>query len=374
MGWFLRPNFDVKKVAHTSRTRGETNELMTRLQDWNTSVEDSSVDQEFIGNSIGSTDIICWAGMLLFLPKMVISSAVQLALLLPPALAAAMDLRSMPEAKRVEPTLAMRALSAPAYCFALASYAVDSTLMSLMGLFLVMLQCKFSAYRKNHAILHPYKSGPWMGLTAVTTAFAGQVHRQGFLEASTRVAVMTGVVPYIKHWVIANRYIYDLEERYITQIGPSLTPLTQDKVNRFTHNISSAVVHRKDRIAIDAGFFAAHYPFPPQGTHTVVGMQMAKYFSTLVHTTHITYSMVPDITTPVYRVVLWESNPFHLFLGYVEAGFSNGHPSQRHKNNGVAHPMLLVTSKTWTSCYWVDFIDKYFEKYIPVMNQFILAS
>ena len=47
---------------------------------------------------------------------------------------------------------------------------------------------------------------------------------------------------------------------------------------------------------------------------------------------------------PVWRVMLWYSNPYHFFTGWVEASITHGRPSQVDKVHGGEHPMWLVTS------------------------------
>jgi len=187
---------------------------------------------------------------------------------------------------------------------------------------------------------------------------------------------MVLVLPWLKHWVIANRYVFELEERYITQIGQSLGTYTHDMGVQFKHNISQAKVLQKARDEVDATFFSAHYPHPPPGRNYAIGMQMAHMFATLVHTTHA-YEDLPvvakDMVVPIYRVMLWGNNPFHLFTGYVEAGISNGEPSQSHKRHGICHPMVLVCSKDKVSGGYVNYIDAYFDRYIPFLSAFVCA-
>jgi hypothetical protein len=74
---------------------------------------------------------------------------------------------------------------------------------------------------------------------------------------------------------------------------------------------------------------------------------------------------------PVYRVMLWYSNPYHFLTGWVEASISKGLPSQPDKHLGGEHPMWLVSGNTPLTSGRNSFtgsglIDAFFDYWLPV--------
>jgi hypothetical protein len=73
---------------------------------------------------------------------------------------------------------------------------------------------------------------------------------------------------------------------------------------------------------------------------------------------------------PVYRVMLWYNNPYHLFTGFVEASVSTGAPSQLDKPDSGEHPMWLTTSRSpllskRDALAGVGLVDAFFDKWLP---------
>ena len=70
------------------------------------------------------------------------------------------------------------------------------------------------------------------------------------------------------------------------------------------------------------------------------------------------------------QVMLWYSNPYHFFTGYVEASISTGGISEPDKFHGGEHPMWLVTSHSpllnnRKSLVGVGWIDDFFDFWLP---------
>ena len=162
--------------------------------------------------------------------------------------------------------------------------------------------------------------------------------------------------------------------------------------------ISRARQYAYVRADEDLWNFAPHYPLPPDDRRWCIGMQaggsasgVAK-FTLLVHTTHAESTnnywkdeMKSDLNkeateqfilsncvhSPVYRVMLWYSNPFHFFTGFVEASISRGGDSQPDKYLGGEHPMWLVSAHSpflsdRESLTGVGMIDQFFDDWLPI--------
>jgi hypothetical protein len=76
---------------------------------------------------------------------------------------------------------------------------------------------------------------------------------------------------------------------------------------------------------------------------------------------------------PVYRVMLWYNNPYHVYCGFVEASTSTGGLSQADKAGSGEHPMWLVSShspmlsrrKGTVGLVGAGFIDDFFDWWLP---------
>eukprot|EP00613_Pedinella_sp_CCMP2098_P019316 CAMPEP_0171692548 /NCGR_PEP_ID=MMETSP0991-20121206/6138_1 /TAXON_ID=483369 /ORGANISM="non described non described, Strain CCMP2098" /LENGTH=330 /DNA_ID=CAMNT_0012280865 /DNA_START=627 /DNA_END=1619 /DNA_ORIENTATION=+ len=251
----------------------------------------------------------------------------------------------------------------------------------------------FSASCKAFA---PYRGGPsvvWH-LNDVLVALLGQVHRQGWVEGAFKLAGGVTFIPWLKYFVNCNPYIYQLEERFIQQITTSMQDMPlADCANTARAIISRCTQQKSTRAQVDAWSFVPHYSYPPPGRNWALGLQgggpagsnagLSNFFMVV----HVTHALKPPPSTelrsgaeyfvfsnsvalPVYRVMLWYSNPYHFFTGFVEASISNGGPSQPDKLNGGEHPMWLVTSRSpllsdRTSSLGVGWIDGFFDSWLP---------
>jgi len=116
-------------------------------------------------------------------------------------------------------------------------------------------------------------------------------------------------------------------------------------------------------------------------------MQCAR-LATFVHTTHFrspendsgaVASLSNSVKLPLYRVMLWRNNPFHLYTGYVEANITTGQPSQPEKQQSFEHPMWLINSSNKVaadrkSSFSVGFIDNYFDDLAPHFCRYIRSN
>lgn len=120
-------------------------------------------------------------------------------------------------------------------------------------------------------------------------------------------------------------------------------------------------------------------------------MQHAGKITTFVHSTHFRSQEVAAegpisaLSTyvcravPVYRVMLWRNNPYHIYTGFVEASITNGDPSQRDKMLSAEHPMWLINSYNKLAAdrkiaFSVGWLDIFFDKFIPVFQHFIRCN
>jgi len=143
---------------------------------------------------------------------------------------------------------------------------------------------------------------------------------------------------------------------------------------------SAELAHR-----IDIWSFVPHYPYPPLNRRWALGLQAGGScypgkFTLIVHTTHAVcdaqgsteqFVLSNSVDEPIYRVMLWYSNPFHFLTGFVEASVSNGKPSQPDKYHGGEHPMWLISSNTPLTAGRDSFtgsglIDSFFDYWLPV--------
>mmetsp|Transcript_39342 Transcript_39342/g.91990 ORF Transcript_39342/g.91990 Transcript_39342/m.91990 type:complete len:169 (-) Transcript_39342:114-620(-) len=111
-------------------------------------------------------------------------------------------------------------------------------------------------------------------------------------------------------------------------------------------------------------------------------------FVMLTHATHASETVLGSnehfifsnsVEKPIWRVMLWYSNPYHFFTGFVEASVSHGRPSQEDKVHGGEHPMWLVTSHSPllsnrdSKIIGVGRIDAFFDGWLPVIVDEIRA-
>ncbi|KAJ1478297.1 hypothetical protein T484DRAFT_1818024 [Baffinella frigidus] len=75
---------------------------------------------------------------------------------------------------------------------------------------------------------------------------------------------------------------------------------------------------------------------------------------------------------PIYRVMLWYSNPFHFLTGWVEASVSNGKHSQLDKTMGGEHPMWIVGPNSpmlneRRAFSGIGVVDRFFDRWLPTI-------
>lgn len=286
-------------------------------------------------------------------------------------------------------------LAIPAMLLAACILVYSYTIMFVFGMIYLiigsLLQCRLPTQRiyHNRKILRPYQNGPSLlfHFPDIVVAVMGSVYRQQLLEFMFSFTNMFFVNPWMKYWMTANFYLTDLDHRFLTQIGQSMSDMTPHEIDTHAINaISRAKNLRSNRDEIDLKSFSPHYPFPPKNRRFAIGMQHGSLITTWVHTTHYRSSEVSDegpiaslshsVALPIYRVMLWRNNPYHIFTGYVEANISTGLPTQPKKHHGAEHPMWLINSHNKLAAdrnfsYSLGNIDNFFDNFLPQFNHYI---
>jgi hypothetical protein len=250
-------------------------------------------------------------------------------------------------------------------------------------------------YHTNRKVIEPYRNGPsvlWY-LSDTLVALIGQTNRQGWFESSARLTWTPIAIPFIKYFVNANPWIYPLEERMFQQISTTMRDMPLDGEKGVTaaarRIISRSKQTDENANRMDMWEFAPHYPYPPPGRDFALGQQAGGTLVPLLLTVHVTHALkepVPEGSTelrdseywkysnsmelPIWRVMLWYNNPYHMFTGFVEASISAG-GAQDDKYLGGEHPMWMVTSRspmasnTGKDSQWFGFIDRFFDQWLP---------
>lgn len=296
----------------------------------------------------------------------------------------------------------------PAFFMIITAYFLDCVAYYIFGIIYCFFTCGWCRWIAGEDKLRPFRGGPSLILKApdIFICLIGQTLRQGFGEILYCNAMMWVLMPWLKYYINANPLIYDLDHRMVQQISTRMDEL--GPVDRVTDDcrqiISQARCPREKAHRIDLWSFVPHYPYPPADRRWAVGMQMGggaypSKFTLLVHTTHADAKACPQggptkaphydskqgegegvleqfvlsnsIARPVYRVMLWYSNPYHFFTGWVEASISTGLPSQPDKLHGGEHPMWLVSGKTFLTAHRDSYcgsgmIDWFFDYWLPV--------
>jgi hypothetical protein len=284
---------------------------------------------------------------------------------------------------------------------------MDYAVYYMMGFLWTLFTCRWSKCWASHRALDPYRCGPSivsLGAQAdIFVCYAGQTLRHGFVGTAYNVTVMYLIMPWLKYFWNVNPWIYDLEERFVQQISTSMMDMAkmheyagEQFVEKGICDGARRIISRGKQFAYvraneDYWNFVPHYPYPPPHRRWAMGLQAGgscntpAKFTLLVHTTHAISDSggAPDVKcteqfvlsnsvhTPVYRVMLWYSNPFHFFTGFVEASISTGGDSQPDKYLGGEHPMWLVTAKSpflseRNSMTGVGMIDSFFDNWLPI--------
>ncbi|KAL7435586.1 hypothetical protein ACHAXM_004727 [Skeletonema potamos] len=278
-------------------------------------------------------------------------------------------------------------LSIPSAVLALISLSISTLCMCLFG----SLYCTFdsggwSRYRRNMEVIKPFCGGPslYNYFSDCIAACAGMVYRRGVMEFTSAFALMFIINPWIKYWITGNVYTADLGIRYVTQVGRPMDDLALKQVKRnFRHYISRAKNTRESRLFIcNPLLFCPHFPYPARRSNRyfAVGLEHST-IAAFVHTTHFkSKSSLSDeggksrclsrsAAEPIYRVILWRNNPYHIYTGVVEACISK-------KRQSLEHPMWLISSHNKLSadpkiCLSTGWIDLFFDQFIPHFEYFI---
>ena len=330
-------------------------------------------------------------------PKCLLVVPILIVLLIPPMAVVWAFQRSVPpEAPAVQRTPGFHAahaaalvLSLPAILVVCVTLALDFTIMALLGCIWALAACRIHRVWGSIRAADPFRGGPWLlWYTAdITVALVGHMHRHGFLETVLKVSVMLCYNPWWKYWIGANPWVSDLGIRFITQISTRMDDMATDDVERECRNlITCCKVPAEARAEADAMFFSPHYPSPPPGPrHMALAMQLASGCTLLVHTTHLyqvnkgppPLTLSRSILRPLYRVMLWHNNPFHILTGWVEASISTGLPSQPDKPQSAEHPMWILCGHNYLSAhrdspaYGPAYIDHFFDEFLPVFVHYI---
>jgi len=218
-------------------------------------------------------------------------------------------------------------------------------------------------------------------------AVMGQCARQRVGETLYMVSCMWLLMPWLKYYINCNPFIYKLDHRLCQQISTTMEDVgTPQQVSETSRGIiSHSRQTREQANRIDIWSFVPHYPYPPKDRRWALGLQAGGTdypgkFTLIVHTTHAVseaggsteqFVLSNSVEQPIYRVMLWYSNPFHFLTGWVEASVSNGMPSQPQKKFGGEHPMWLVTAHSKMVSGRGGFtgsgmIDAFFDYWLPV--------
>jgi hypothetical protein len=361
------------------------------------------------------------------LPKLVLFFPVMFLLSIVPMLIAHIYIATLPEPiDRVPRTCGFYfwfsvafIMAIPAILVIILNLLLDSIMYYLFSLPFCLFTWNWAAAFKGMERIRPFKGGPsiLLKMPDIFVCVMGQSMRQGTIEVIYMVSMMWVLIPWLKYYVNCNPWIYELDYRMVQQISTGMQDLGEkessdvlavDEVADECRRIISRARHTRERAKrIDLWSFVPHYPYPPADRRWAMGMQAGggEYpgkFTLLVHPTHADsmmgnscvntrgvkrygfeeapsahtgsqeqFVLSNSIARPVYRVMLWHSNPFHFLTGWVEASISTGLPSQPHKLHGGEHPMWLLSAKTHLTASRESFtgsglIDWFFDYWLPV--------
>ncbi|KAL9190341.1 hypothetical protein ACHAXT_007552 [Thalassiosira profunda] len=287
-------------------------------------------------------------------------------------------------------------LCIPAAALALMSLLVSRAAMLIFGtIYCTLDEGGWARYRRNLDVIKPYCNGPplYRYFADCVAVAAGMVHRRGLVEFTSSFAIMFVLVPWVKYWITGNIYTSDLGERFITQFGEQMDDMTLEQVaSSFRAYLSKAKHSEANREYIhNPLLFCPHFPFPPRGKRRkfAIGLEHSG-IACFVHTRHfkskpsnygngrsesryLNAAEPPALSrsaeVPVYRVILWRSNPYHIYTGVVEASIST-------KQQALEHPMWLISAHNKLACdpkilMSTSWIDLFFDRFIPHLDHFI---
>lgn len=269
------------------------------------------------------------------------------------------------------------------------SLLLDYLLYYIFSLLFCLCTWQWAQAMNGFEKIKPFRNGPSIILKMpdIFACVMGQSMRQGIFELNWMISMMFVLMPWLKYYICCNPWIYDLDHRLVQQISTGMGDLGDtDSVAEECRNVISRTRHMRKRAhRLDLWSFVPHYPYPPPDRRWHMGLQAGGgaypgKFTLFVHTTHYDSTVLGSqeqlvisnsLNRPVYRVMLWYSNPFHFLTGWVEASISAGYPSQLDKANGGEHPMWLVSGHTDLTSGRDSFtgsglIDAFFDKWLPV--------
>jgi len=277
----------------------------------------------------------------------------------------------------------------PAIMLVFISLSLDYIMYYIFSMLYVACTWRWKQAMKSHRMIDPYRHGPSICLhgSDLMVALMGQCARKNFGETWWNLSLMFLLMPWLKFYINCNPWTQDLDHRLCQQISTEMKDLgsPDDVANQARIIISRARQFPDMTKRTNIWGFVPHYPYPPSDRRWALGLQAGGSrwpirFTLIVHTTHAIcdvdgcteqFVLSNSCEQPIYRVMLWYSNPFHFLTGWVEASVSTGMPSQPEKFHGGEHPMWLVTGKSpqvasreaWTGSGW---IDDFFDYWLPV--------
>ncbi len=235
------------------------------------------------------------------------------------------------------------------------------------GIYWIFSGCKVTQYKRSRLVIDQFVHSNVLNEDIYYT-LVSKVHRQGVLECCLKFTSMILFIPFIKYYVIANPFISELGIRFITQSTEPIQNRSPDEVyEHFKSCVSDAKPNNLKET--DLLSFSPHYPYPPENTDTCMGVQNSSVMCLLVNTTHYKKDDIPlsnSYSFPVYKVMLYYNNPFHLYTGHVEANVSD--------TNGIEHPMWLVSGHNYASAKGrisTQYIDDFFHNFAIEFGKFL---
>lgn len=262
-------------------------------------------------------------------------------------------------------------LSMPLLAMALVSLLLDVGLYYLLSVLYCTCSCRWRAMLRGQEVLAPFKHGPsiiWH-LPDLFKALAGQCWRHGWPAMLHMVTCTVLFVPFVKYYVNCNPWIYDLKLRKNEQCSEELRsgPPTQlagiccDMLSSPRLPAPMELGERCKLLMRTYAYMAPFYPRPSLDRRWSLGMQVGgrRYPGRAMlvsHTTHgrsenggstEQFAVSSACEAPVYRIMFWYSNPYHLMTGWSELTVSSATPgAPRVGEYRLEHTTLLVSGLT----------------------------
>lgn len=243
--------------------------------------------------------------------------------------------------------------------------------MFIFNILYVIFNNRFKQLKKSKEALQPYNNGPIINISDIIISIISQQYKNGLLEIYPKLILGFIINPIVKYCMIANPYLYDLTENYINQTTNEISSSKKNIINGLTKLLSYSLLDKKRNNIIDKHIFVPYYPIPTNNRNWANGIQVASTFALIVHSSHIylnssnyNHKMLSKHgDEPIYMVVLWYNNPFHIYTGYVEVNYN--------KNNTFEHPMWLIGGKNKLGIRNIWNVDEYFHSYSHELTNFI---